>query len=296
MTAQGLVAGCVGTSGWVRRRWVGLRLEVTYGGRWGRCPRGTARLAAGGGTRAGRHDSDQPATAPGIGCAAAPATPGALAAGCGVSPDVRHRRICGPALGRSWRAPGMGDRDSTARYPPGGLAARASALARTTSGSRGSGGRASRQGRSRRALGLWIRMRFTVISSPGRHVRGLVDEEPRPCLGTVLRGTVRAGAAVGRHPKVRMPVESSPAGPGHDSARGCPGGTAVPPERRGQGIRRAGFLAAGRQHQRNAGIWMTLPVRSWLTAAAASILSKSASPWPGRSWASSTWASIRYRR
>jgi hypothetical protein len=46
-----------------------------------------------------------------------------------------------------------------------GLPARASALARTTSGSRGSGGRASRQERWRRALGFWIRIRFTVISS-----------------------------------------------------------------------------------------------------------------------------------
>src|SRR5580693_7662929 len=46
-----------------------------------------------------------------------------------------------------------------------GWRARASALARTTSGSRGSGGRASRQERSRRALGLWIRICFTVISS-----------------------------------------------------------------------------------------------------------------------------------
>jgi len=40
------------------------------------------------------------------------------------------------------------------------LAARASALARTTSGSRGSGGSTSSQGRSPRPLGLWMRIRF----------------------------------------------------------------------------------------------------------------------------------------
>jgi hypothetical protein len=37
---------------------------------------------------------------------------------------------------------------------------RASALARTTSGSRGSAGRSSAQGRSGRSLGLWMRMRL----------------------------------------------------------------------------------------------------------------------------------------
>jgi hypothetical protein len=50
-----------------------------------------------------------------------------------------------------------------------GRRARASALARTTSGSRGSGGSASLQERSRRALGFWIRIRFT--------------SSPRPCPG-----------------------------------------------------------------------------------------------------------------
>jgi hypothetical protein len=105
-----------------------------------------------------------------------------------------------------------------------GLPARASALAPTTSGSRGSGGRASPQGRSRRALGLWTRMRFTVTSSPGRHAQGLVDDEPRPCLGIVLRGTVRADAGGGHHPTVRIPVESSAACPWARQCQGRPPG------------------------------------------------------------------------
>jgi len=46
--------------------------------------------------------------------------------------------------------------------------ARASALARTTSGSRGSGGRTSCQRRSRRTLGRWIRVRCTVAHLLGR--------------------------------------------------------------------------------------------------------------------------------
>ena len=66
-----------------------------------------------------------------------------------------------------------------------GRRARASALARTTSGSRGSGGSASLQERSRRALGFWIRIRFTVISSamsgPGR------GEGPGPVGGPFSR-------------------------------------------------------------------------------------------------------------
>ena len=42
---------------------------------------------------------------------------------------------------------------------------RASALTRTTSGSRASRGRTSRPGCSRLALSFWIRICFTVISS-----------------------------------------------------------------------------------------------------------------------------------
>jgi len=45
--------------------------------------------------------------------------------------------------------------------------ARASALARITSGSRGSAGRSSSQRRSRRVFGLSMRMRCTVITPPG---------------------------------------------------------------------------------------------------------------------------------
>src|SRR6266567_7021743 len=55
-----------------------------------------------------------------------------------------------------------GERDCLAVLPLARSPARASALARTTSGSRGSGGRASCQGRSRRTLGRWIRIRSTV--------------------------------------------------------------------------------------------------------------------------------------
>jgi len=45
--------------------------------------------------------------------------------------------------------------------------ARASALARITSGSRGSAGRSSGQRRSRRVFGLSMRMRCTVVTPPG---------------------------------------------------------------------------------------------------------------------------------
>jgi hypothetical protein len=47
--------------------------------------------------------------------------------------------------------------------------------------------------------------------------------------GTVLRGTVRAGTGGGRHPKVRMPVESSVAGPGARRCLRAGPGTAVLP-------------------------------------------------------------------
>ena len=64
---------------------------------------------------------------------------------------------------------------------------RASALARTASGSRGSGGRSSGRGCSRRILGLSMRMRFTVISLVSRHVWGSVNQESRPSSATVPR-------------------------------------------------------------------------------------------------------------
>jgi len=77
--------------------------------------------------------------------------------------------------------------------------ARASALARTTSGSRGSGGRTSCQGRSRRTLSRWTRSAaLFLISSVGHPSRGVNGEQPGP-VGLALRGTVRIPAAVGRH-------------------------------------------------------------------------------------------------
>ena len=80
----------------------------------------------------------------------------------------------GPSPGDLWgfRQPAVsarrGEGDRLAVLPPARSPARASALARTTSGSRGSGGRSSCQGRSRRALGRWIRIRCTVSHLPGR--------------------------------------------------------------------------------------------------------------------------------
>jgi hypothetical protein len=61
---------------------------------------------------------------------------------------------------------GQGEGDCLAVLPLARSPARASALARTTSGSRGSGGRASCQGRSCRALGRWIRICCTVSHLP----------------------------------------------------------------------------------------------------------------------------------
>jgi hypothetical protein len=51
-----------------------------------------------------------------------------------------------------------------------------------------------------------MRMRFTAISSITRHVPGPVKQEAGRRYDWVLRGTVRTGAAVGRHPTVHMPV------------------------------------------------------------------------------------------
>ena len=102
---------------------------------------------------------------------------------------------------------GQGEGDCLAVLPLARSPARASALARTTSGSRGSGGRASCQGRSCRALGRWIRICCTVshlpvLISPVSHPsRGGNGGQPGPG-GPALLGTVRGPAAVGRHPKV----------------------------------------------------------------------------------------------
>jgi hypothetical protein len=75
---------------------------------------------------------------------------------------------------------GPGECDCRAVVPPAQSPARASALARTTSGSRGSGGKASCQGRSRRTVGWWIRIRCTVVSSPRSATQPV---GPAACIG-----------------------------------------------------------------------------------------------------------------
>ena len=77
-----------------------------------------------------------------------------------------------------------------------GLAARARALARTMSGSRGPGGRTSRQGRPRRPLCLSARICFIVISLADLPCGVAVDAEP-DVAGLALRPTLRAAAAAG---------------------------------------------------------------------------------------------------
>src|SRR5215471_768363 len=100
------------------------------------------------------------------------------------------------------RLGGPGEGDCLAVVPPARSPARASALARTTSGSRGSGGRASRHGRSRGTFGRWIRIRSTVSHLPGQPpISGNRCGQPGPG-GPALWGTVRIAAAVMRHPKV----------------------------------------------------------------------------------------------
>jgi len=77
-------------------------------------------------------------------------------------------RLVDGAGGQFAVSAGRGERDCLAVLPLARSPARASALARTTSGSRGSGGRASCQGRSRRTLGRWIRICCTVSHLPGQ--------------------------------------------------------------------------------------------------------------------------------
>ena len=97
---------------------------------------------------------------------------------------------------------GPGEGDCLAVLPPTRSPARASALARTTSGSRGSGGRTSCQGRSRRTLCRWIRIRCIVSHLPGQPpIPGGRWRQPGP-VGPALGETVRIAARVGRHPKV----------------------------------------------------------------------------------------------
>jgi hypothetical protein len=100
-----------------------------------------------------------------------------------------------------WAGPGEGD--GLGVLPPARSPARASALARTTSGSRGSAGRASCHGCSRRALGRWIRICCIVSHLLGRppHLAGAGGGQPGPG-GPALRETVRILPRAGRHPKV----------------------------------------------------------------------------------------------
>ena len=80
------------------------------------------------------------------------------------------------------RVGGPEECDCLPALPPVRLPARASALARTTSGSRGSGGRTSCHGRSRRALGRWIRICCTVSHLPwsATYPRGPMATSPAP--------------------------------------------------------------------------------------------------------------------
>src|SRR5262249_7798491 len=97
---------------------------------------------------------------------------------------LRPRRPAVPA--------GRGERDCRAVLLPARSLARASALARTTSGSRGSGGSTSCHGRSRRTLGRWIRICATFLISSASHpsvgTREAGPDPGEPALRGRLRG------------------------------------------------------------------------------------------------------------
>ena len=130
----------------------------------------------------------------------------------------------------------MAPRDGTGTARPGtcrrGWPERASALARTISGSRGSGGRASRQGRSRRALGLWIRVCFTVISLASRHVRARRLGVPAVFGWTVPEDGMSRGRPGASPEGGHAGGIFRSAAPGTTMSLGRPAGTAVPPEGR----------------------------------------------------------------
>jgi len=123
----------------------------------------------------------------------------------------RRRRSCRGGVNRRgdlhsccsrWRMSssvtyGCTDMAATTGHLPTGVRARASALTRTTSGSRGSGGRSSAQGCSRRARGLWVRIRFIVCHLLGRSLPGPGCWDAVLVFGPVLPGTVRAGPRMG---------------------------------------------------------------------------------------------------
>ena len=116
-----------------------------------------------------------------------------------------------------WASGGRGP-GTVARFPgkaPGGhhqllvtswwgWAERPSALARRTSGSRGSGARTSRPGRCRRALGRWMRMRFIgQLLGPSPSVGpGFTRSPGRRWDWLCQDGTSRG--CCGRHPKVYL--------------------------------------------------------------------------------------------
>jgi len=153
-----------------------------------------------------------------------------MGVGAWVSPGgstwLRHRQLAVPA--------GRGERDCRAVLLRVRSPARASALARTTSGSRGSGGSASCQGRSRRTLGRWIRICFTSLISSASHpsrrdeggqpwgadLPGAVYGETRSSVGTFCEGRYEPPPAVGVTQRCTCRVESSAAGRWHEGATG----------------------------------------------------------------------------
>lgn len=96
-----------------------------------------------------------------------------LAAGRGALISAAH--LVSHGIPSARRLGGPGECDCLAVLPPTRSPARASALARTTSGSRGSGGRTSCQGRSRRTPCRWIRIRCTVSHLLGQPPSWVAD-------------------------------------------------------------------------------------------------------------------------
>jgi len=94
---------------------------------------------------------------------------------------------------RSPQGPALTSRPVTGRWG----CVRASALTRTTSGSRGSGGRTSHQEGSRGALGRWIRIRLTVCHLLGRSLQGQADGSLPRLGGPVLRGRYEHAPGLG---------------------------------------------------------------------------------------------------
>jgi hypothetical protein len=137
---------------------------------------------------------------------------------------------------------GQGEGDCLAVLPLARSPARASALARTTSGSRGSGGRTSCQGRSRRTFGRWIRIRCTVSHLPGQPpIPGGRWRTARPWWpGSSRNGTdSRLGGA---SPEGACQVEYRGAASGHPK---------VLPDRLGCGVRGPGPAAGPARRPRS---------------------------------------------